>query len=234
MCDPIGQAIYDYFRNGIAENILIETNYTGDEHLSPAYFFRKEADLPTVEKTALKLCRGRILDVGAAAGCHSLILQEMEKNVTALDKSKLSAEVMKLRGIKKVICADLFQFHETGFDTIIALMNGTGIGGTVEGLKSMLLHLKNLLSSDGQIYIDSSDISYLFQEEDGSVWIELSNGNYFGEMEYNITYNKLNARFNWLFIDYTTLKTLAGEAGLKCTLAARGKHYDYLAQLSKK
>jgi hypothetical protein len=138
---------------------------------------------------------------------------------------------MEKRGVKKVICSDIFHFHEKGFDTILLLMNGTGIGGTLEGLKKLLLHLRNLLSPNGQILIDSSDISYLFEENDGSVWIDLASDAYLGEMEYELKYKNECTTFNWLFTDFNTLTKIAEDIGLTGKKIVEGKHFDYLAQL---
>lgn len=232
MNDPIGRAIADYFEHGEAPDIKIQTNYTEGELLSPAYFFRTEDQMPEIEKTALKLCRGKVLDVGAAAGCHAFILQKSGFDVTALEKSAQAADVMNKRGIKKVVCCDVLQFNEKGFDTILLLMNGTGIGGTLHGLELLLDHLKNMLNPSGQILIDSSDISYLFDEEDGSVWIDLANNNYYGEMEYELTYKNEKENFKWLFTDFETLSEKAAKAGMQCNQMLKGKHFNYLAQIT--
>lgn len=232
MSDPIGRAIADYFEQGVAADIQIVTNYTEGELLSPAYFFRHENEMPEIEQTALQLCRGKVLDVGAAAGCHALVLQKNGVDVTALERSKLAASIMEKRGVKNVICSDIFKFNETGFDTILLLMNGTGIGGTLNGLKKLLLHLKNKLNANGRILIDSSDISYLFEEEDGSVWIDLTNENYFGEMEYELVYKNEKSIFKWLFVDFETLTQLCSELGLACEKISEGEHFEYLAQLT--
>lgn len=231
MNDPIGRAIADFYKNGEAPDIKIQTNYTEGELLSPAYFFRKENEMPEIDKTALEHCRGKVLDVGAAAGCHALVLQEKGLEVVALEKSELAATVMEKRGVKKVICSDILHFHEKGFDTILLLMNGTGIGGTLEGLEKLLHHLKNMLNPNGQILIDSSDISYLFEEEDGSVWIDLANEAYFGEMEYELKYKNEFAKFNWLFADFETLTQICSKIELVCNKIMEGKNFDYLAQL---
>jgi 2-polyprenyl-3-methyl-5-hydroxy-6-metoxy-1,4-benzoquinol methylase len=232
MSDPIGRAITDYFEHGKAPDIEIQTNYTEDELLSPAFFFRTEDVMPDIEKTALNICRGKVLDVGAAAGCHALVLQEKGVDVTALEKSESAVEVMKRRGVKKVVCNSIFEFRETGFDTILLLMNGTGIGGTLNGLEQLLRQLRNMLNTGGQILIDSSDIRYLFEEDDGSVWVELANDAYYGEMEYELTYKTEKSTFNWLFVDFETLTKIAEKAGLKCQLAALGDHFNYLAQIT--
>lgn len=232
MNDPIGRAIADFYNYGKASDIIIQTNYTEDEYLSPAYFFRTENQIPKLEKTALNHCRGKVLDVGAAAGCHALILQNKGLEVTALEKSELATEVMKKRGVKNVFCSDIFHFNEPDYDTILLLMNGTGIGGTISGLKKLLLHLIKLLNKDGQILVDSSDISYLFEEEDGSVWIDLANDNYFGEMDYELIYEGEHSKFKWLFVDFEMLNSICEAIGLKCRKITEGEHFDYLAQLS--
>lgn len=231
MNDPFGAAIHDYFKNGKAPDIRVDSNYTENESIPVAWFFRKHDEMPLIERKALELCRGNILDVGAAAGCHSLVLQEQGKTISALEKSELAADVMKQRGISEVIVADIFEFDKQKFDTILLLMNGTGIGGTLDGLRKLLSHLKKLLNEGGQILIDSSDIKYLFEEEDGSYWVDLSSTDYYGEMEYEVKYKHHHSAFKWLFTDFATLQKEAGKAGLTCELIASGEHFDYLAKL---
>ncbi|MFW5755238.1 MAG: class I SAM-dependent methyltransferase [Tangfeifania sp.] len=232
MNDPIGQAIANYYKNGTAPDILVNTNYTEGENLPPAYFFRTLNEMPKIEQTALDFCRGKVLDVGAAAGSHALELQKREYDVTALEKSELACEVMQKRGVKKIVCTDLFQFEETGFDTILLLMNGTGLGQTLEGLKKMLLHLKSLLNPEGQILIDSSDIQYLFREEDGSFWVDLTSNKYYGEMDYELVYKDSSTQFKWLFTDFDTLAGIAGNVDLNCRIVEKGEQNDFLARLT--
>jgi hypothetical protein len=232
MNDPIGLAINEYLNTGKEAEIIVNSNYTEDERIPVSWLFRSEKEMPRIEKTALKKCRGKILDVGAAAGCHSLVLQQKGFQVTALEKSELAAKTMKSRGVQNVICTDIFDFHESGFDTILLLMNGSGIGGTLEGLKKLLLHLKSLLSENGQILMDSSDIKYLFEEEDGSYWIDLASDRYYGEMEYEIFYKNETDKFNWLFIDFETLKSLTKQIDMQSIKLEEGSHFEYLAQIT--
>jgi len=231
MNDPFGEAISDYFEKGKAPKIKVNSNYTENEEIAPSWFFRAEKEMPLIEREALKLCKGKILDVGAGAGCHSLILQKKGYNVTALEKSSMACQVLTKIGIQKVVNDDIFSFSGKDFDTILLLMNGTGIGETLSGLEKLLKHLKNLLTPNGQILIDSSDIKYLFEENDGSIWVDLANTSYYGEMEYEVTYKKSVSKFKWLFIDFENLKKIAQEIGFDCNLAAKGKHFDYLARL---
>ncbi|MCK5538574.1 MAG: class I SAM-dependent methyltransferase [Bacteroidales bacterium] len=231
MNDPFGEAIYDYYEKGKASNLTVNTNYTEDEQIPVSYLFRVEKDMPALEIAALKLCKGNILDVGAAAGCHSYILQKKGYSVTALEISEKAVEVLKKRGIQKVVQQDILKYSEKKYDTILLLMNGTGIGGTISGLKKLLQHLKTLLNAKGQILIDSSDIKYLFEEEDGSLWVDLNNPKYDGEMEYEITYKKSIAKYDWLFVDFKLLKQIANETGFNCEKVLEGDHFEYLAQL---
>jgi len=234
MNDPFGEAIHDYFEKGKAPDLIVNSNYTENEEIAASWFFRTEKEMPAVERTALKRCNGKVLDVGAAAGCHTLLLQKKGFNVTALEKSEKAAEVMKKRGIQKVICGDIYQFSENHFDTILLLMNGAGIGETIAGLEMLLTHIKTLLTEKGQILIDSTDIKYLFKEEDGSLWIDLANDAYYGEMEYEVKYKKSVSKFKWLFVDFETLKKVAKKAGLNCILIEKGENHDFLAQLKLK
>jgi len=231
MIDPFGEAIQEFLNKGKTPDIQINSNYTENESIPVSYLFRTEKQMPELEKVALKKCKGKILDVGAAAGCHSLTLQKKGFSVTALEKSELSVEAMKKQGIVKVVHTDIFDYNEQQYNTILLLMNGAGIGETMDGLRKLLTHLKTLLLNDGQILIDSSDIKYLFEEEDGSVWVDLANDKYYGEMTYEVIYKKSSAKLNWLFIDFENLTKIAALAGLECKLIAKGDHYDYLAQL---
>ncbi len=234
MNDPFGEAIHDYFETGKAPDLIVNSNYTEDEKIAASYFFRTEKEMPTIERTALKNCQGKVLDIGAAAGCHALLLQEKGFEVTALEKSEKACEVLRKRNIKKVVCADIYNYSESRFDTILLLMNGAGIGETLSGLEKLLRHLKNLLTQNGQILIDSTDIKYLFEEEDGSFWMDLANDTYYGEMEYEVKYKKSSSEFMWLFVDFQQLKKIAEKVGFECNLIQKGKHNDFLAQLKLK
>lgn len=232
MNDPFGEAICDYHEKGKAPALTVNSNYTEGEIIAASHFFRTENEMPVIELTALKNCRGKILDIGAAAGCHAIILQNKGFNVTALEKSEKAAEVMRKRGIQKVVCSDIYSFTENQFDTILLLMNGAGIGETLAGLEKLLVHLKSLLNEKGQILMDSSDIKYLFEEKDGSVWIDLANDAYYGEMEYEVKYKKSVVKFKWLFIDFESLENICKNTGLKCEKIGSGENFDYLARIT--
>jgi cyclopropane fatty-acyl-phospholipid synthase-like methyltransferase len=194
--------------------------------------------MPILEQKALLLAKGKILDVGCGAGSHSLYLQNEKKlAVTAIDISEKAVEACELRGVSNVKVEDILHFEtDEKFDTIILLMNGTGIFGKLENVSNYLQKLKSLLAENSQILIDSSDIIYMFEEDDsedsdGGKWI--SGDKYYGELEFTITYKgEKEAPFPWLYMDYNTLQNAAVANGLKCELVLEGEHYDYLARLT--
>jgi cyclopropane fatty-acyl-phospholipid synthase-like methyltransferase len=187
-----------------------------------------------LEQKALLLAKGKVLDVGCGAGSHSLYLQNEKKlNVTAIDISKNAIEACQLRGVENTKVEAILQFDtEEKYDTIMLLMNGTGIFGKLKNVSNYLQKLKSLLAENGQILIDSSDIIYMFDEdEDGGKWI--SGDAYYGELEFTISYKgQKEAPFPWLYMDYNTLQNAAVANGFHCEMVLEGEHFDYLAQLS--
>ncbi len=234
MKDLFGKAILDFQTNNSPEDLITETSISEEDEMSVAYLFRDFSGMPKLEQQALLLSKGKVLDVGCGAGSHSLYLQK-EKNleVTAIDISNNAVEACQLRGITDVFKIDLLEFNSVDkFDTILLLMNGTGIFGKLENVSKYLQKLKSLLAENGQILIDSSDIIYMFdEEEDGGKWIP--GDAYYGELEFTISYKgQKEAPFPWLYMDYNTLQNAAIANGFQCELVLEGDHYDYLARLT--
>ena len=188
--------------------------------------------MPELERIALEEAQGRILDVGAGSGCHSIALQKLGKAAVAIDISPLSVDVMKRRGLD---ARQINLFDETfneKFDTILMLMNGTGFVGTLDNMPAFFERMKQLLTPDGCILIDSSDLRYLYEEEDGSLMIDLAD-DYYGQLDYRMEYkNILGEPFDWLYVDFETLAIYAEESGFTAELLEEGEHYDYLAKLT--
>lgn len=234
MKDLFGKAMYDFQTNNSPEDIVTETSISEEDEMSVEYLFRSNDEMPKIEQKALQLAKGKTLDVGCGAGSHSLSLQnDRNLDVTAIDISEKAIETCKLRGLKNALVKNILDFEGEKFDTIILLMNGTGIFGKLENCNTYLSKLKSLLNPGGQILIDSSDIIYMFDEdEDGGKWIP-SATDYYGELTFTISYKgEKEETFDWLYLDYNTLQNAAIANGLKCELVTEGDHYDYLARLS--
>ena len=178
------------------------------------------------------MAQGKILDVGAGSGCHSLALKQMGKESVAIDISPLSVEVMQARGLDARL-VNLFDTHfAERFDTILMLMNGSGIIGRVENFGDFFQRMKLLLNPGGCILMDSSDLRYLFEEEDGSFVVDLA-GDYYGQLDFQMQYKQIKGEaFDWLYVDFNTLNLYASQYGFKAELVKEGSHYDYLAKLT--
>lgn len=234
MKDLFGKAILDYQTNNSPEDLITETSISNSDEMSVAYLFRTFSEMPKLEQKALQLAKGKILDVGCGAGSHSLYLQNEKKiDVTAIDISESAIKTCHLRGLKSVKKINVLDLDSTEkFDTILLLMNGTGIFGKLNEVPKYLQKLKSLLNSNGQILIDSSDIIYMFDEDDdGGKWIPGSD--YYGELDFTLTYKgEKETSFPWLYLDYNTLQNATHANGLGCEMIMEGEHYDYLAKLT--
>lgn len=228
--DPLGSAIHDYFHHGLDYPIQVTINDRRDADMLPSLFFRNYQTMRGYERLAMKLSKGSVLDVGAAAGCHSLVLQKRGLDVTALEKSPLAAEVARQRGVERVICDDIFHVKGIQFNTILLLMNGLGMGGTEEGTLKLLKHLKKMLAPKGCIYGDSTDILYQTMDVDG---VFGQGYDYHGQVKFNLKYRGVNGEpFSWIYLDPALLAELCDKAGLKCQIIHRDPDFHYLAKIT--
>ncbi|PWN66300.1 class I SAM-dependent methyltransferase [Chryseobacterium oncorhynchi] len=234
MKDLMGRAIWDYYHNENPEDLQTETSISELDELPVEYLFRDFEDMNNIEQKALELSNGKVLDIGAGAGSHALYLQnDRNLDVLALDISPKSIEVCQLRGIKRAVCENILNFSGETFDTILLLMNGTGIFEGLSKIDTYLQKLGTLLNENGQILIDSTDILYMFdRDKDGGVYIPA--GGYYGELEYVVHYKgESEDPITWLYLDFNTLKNAAENNGF--TIQRILKDEDaYLAKLTKK
>jgi SAM-dependent methyltransferase len=221
--DVLGKAILDYsVLPDENAKILVHSPDFDTDHIPVSYLFRTYNEMPKIEQRALDLSFGKILDVGAGAGCHSKHLKQKGHNVTAIEISPLAYEYLLENGINS-FNTSVYNFNtEEKFDTILLLMNGLGIAGNVKNLKTLIDTLTGLLTENGQILIDSSDLSYLSDDE------EITTITY--QMQYK---NILSDPFDWLYLSYKSLSFLINMYGYHIDKIIDGSHYDYLAKISK-
>ncbi len=225
--DIYGQALQDFFDGKPEHQLWLNNNYGGPEEMPVEVFFRPEAEMPEAESLALQLCRGKVLDIGAGAGSHALVLQEQNFEVTALELSPGAAAVMQKRGVKTVVQQDVFHYKTEKFDTLLLLMNGIGLTQNLTGLDRFLQHAKQLLLPGGQLIFDSSDIAYLYEG------LPLPKNKYYGEISYQYQYkNQKGDWFNWLYIDQKTLLKTASKNGWLCEIKYEDDMDLYLAKLN--
>ena len=229
MKDVLGEALSDYYQHGAAAKLWVHNKYGPKEEMRVAVYFRDADKMPELEWIALQHCKGRVLDIGAGAGSHSLVLQQMGLDVTALDLSPGAASVMEQRGVKKILRQDFFELSagDLGcFDTLLLLMNGIGLAGTLDGLRRFLGQARKIMAPGATLIFDSSDLAYMY---DGKVPAGLPE--YYGEILYQYGYRRQRSDwFKWLFIDRKTLTSLAAEEGWRTELLFEDESDQYLVK----
>lgn len=223
--DVYGEALSDYYTENIKEPLFLYTNGSKDQ-TSVDIFFRKPNKFPTIEQIAIALCKGKILDIGAGVGSHTLQLQELGYDVTALEISKTACHIMKERGVKNSINTNIFEYEEQQFDTLLFVMNGIGLVQDIEGLEQLLEHMKKLLKPGGQILFDSSDIEYYYH------FGNKKPAHYYGEVDFQYEYKGQKGNpFKWLYIDQAKMKEMANKAGWSFQVLDEDDHHHYLARM---
>jgi SAM-dependent methyltransferase len=227
--DIFGQALYDYWHRQNPQDMTTWTQLTEAETLPVAYLFRSFDEMPLPEQVALKTAKGKILDVGAGSGTHSLCLQKMGKEVTALEISEISCRLMRERGVKNVIQADFFTFSGQKFDTILFLMNGIGIVEKAIYAGKLFDKLKDLLLPDGQALIHSSDLKYLYETAAG---YQMPQEGYYGDVKFFVQYKGEIQSFDWTYIDEQTLETFAYQHGFAAKKIVESEYGDFLMKIT--
>jgi SAM-dependent methyltransferase len=222
---PHGRALRDFLAGRTDAEVVVR-DAEGEEERTPVrVFFRGPKEFSALDAAALDLCRGRVLDVGAGAGCHALELQTRGVAVTAIDVSPDAVAVMRRRGVRDVRRADVFAWDGERFDTVLILMNGIGLAGSLQGLDRFLTEAPRLLGTGGQVLLDSFDPG---PPEPGR------SRRYPGEMRFQLEYDGVRgAPYDFLFLDYATLRRHARAAGWRCDSIWQEAEGHYLARLTQ-
>ncbi|WP_285059731.1 class I SAM-dependent methyltransferase [Pedobacter ginsengisoli] len=225
--DVFGEALKDQFIKPPADILWVHNSYDEPEEMPVEIYFRNEAEMPELELEALKQCKGKVLDVGAGVGSHALVLQKRGFDVTGMDISPAAVTIMKQRGLKKAIEGNILEYKGGKYDTLLFMMNGIGLTGSLAGLKVFLKTVKDLLNPGGQLIFDSSDLMYLYQE------IAFPQRGYYGEVSFRYEYKSVKGNwFKWVYVDKKTLKDLAAETGWNAEVIFEDQQDQYLARLT--
>ena len=228
--DPVGEAILDYSKTRKPDDIIVSSDICDDDVIPVEVLFRNQTEMPDLELLALESCKGRVLDVGAGAGAHSKELIDRGLIVDSIEISDGAVQYMKSIGLnaKKI---NFFDLTDEKYDTILMMMNGIGIAGKLSNLEHTLLHAKNLLQPGGKILCDSSDIKYLYEDENGALWVDL-NSEYYGNFRFQMKFKKEKGLwFDWLYVDFDNLFNAAKNVGLKAKKIV-DQDDNYLAEIT--
>ena len=226
--DVYGEALAEYFeKQELSTPLYLHSTYGDIEEMPIEVFFRDPEEFPELEFIALSLCDGKVLDVGAGVGAHALYLQQKDFDVTALEISATACTIMQQRGVQKIVQENFYNLKDAQYDTLLFLMNGIGLAGTVDGFRQLLTHSKTLLSDRGQLLFDSSDISYLYDE-----YRIQRPSYYFGEIGFQYEFKGVKGEpFKWLYLDQDTLIKIAHEEGWVVQILFEDENDQYLVRM---
>lgn len=221
---PLDAALAAYEGGREDAALTVRTDVGDPEGMRVAEFYRSEADMGSVERAALGAARGRVLDLGAGAGAFALPLAKRGLDVTALEILPTARRVLQRRGIADVRAGGLEALVEgERFDTVLVMMNGVGLCGTVGALPVFLAALASVLSPGGQILVDSTD---------PGDWESFADGRYPGEVHMQLSFDgDAGPPFPFLFVDHDLLAQAALLSGLECVVLARDPEGRYLARV---
>ncbi len=223
--DVLGNAWLDYWQHQPAAPLLLHPSYGPTEEMPIDYFFRDADGFPPLEQYALDLCQGQVLDVGAGVGSHALFLQQQGLAVITLEVSPAGVQIQQARGVKRALQTDYRHYQQGGFDTVLLLMNGIGVVGSLAGLRDFFQCAKAWIGPAGQLLFDSSDVAYLYEDT------EFSTDSYYGEVRYQYEYQgHWGEQFSWLYVDENTLQQLARESGWLTQIVFEDDQGQYLAR----
>ena len=228
---PLNRALVAYVEGDETAMLAVHSDEGEPDSMPVSLFFRSREALREVDRKALNLVRGTVLDVGAGVGAVSLILQEDGIPVMAMEVMPGAVEIMVGRGVRHVWKGRIEDYPlGRRFDTVLLLMNGSALAGTLAGLSPLLETLAGLLAPGGQVLMDSTDL--LGGEGRGWEGPAWEGSEYPGEVQYQMEFRgETGAPSPQLFVDPTTLGRVAGDGGWRTEVVWQGSGGEYLARL---
>ncbi|MFX1488774.1 MAG: class I SAM-dependent methyltransferase [Promethearchaeota archaeon] len=233
--EPFGLALKEYYEGNLQAKVIFHRDDGHQDDYYVSHCFRSSSDFSPIEKYAISLCQGKVLDLGAGVGPHSLELQKMGLDVWAIDISSHACDIMKKRGVKNVRCTNVYDLDERNFDTILLMGRAIGFVEDLTGLELFLTHSKRLLNPEGIILLDSIDVR-LTEVPEHLAYHERNRklGRYFGEIDLQMEYNGIyGEKFKLLHINPETLIKSAQEVSMSCEILSKEENGNFLAKVSK-
>lgn len=233
--DAFGHLLFDFFEIGSAESRLpgVLERYDGyiSDAGSTAAYFSEYKDWPIIERKALRLARGRVLDIGCGAGRHSLYLQEKGLEVTGIDNSPLSIEVCRQRGIKNAFVLASSDIDATlgVFDTVLMLGHNFGLFGNFQSARRTLKKLDRITTGNARIIATTNDV-YQTEDPDNLRYHEYNrnHGRMSGQIRMKVRYkNYATPWFDYLLVSRDEMENILQGTGWEVTryIDAGDSHY---------
>jgi SAM-dependent methyltransferase len=228
--EPIAAALLDHYRSGRSRRVRALRADGVSFAIDTAEYFTLEGQLASLDALSLDRCRGRVLDVGAGAGRHSLALQKRGIEVVAIDVSPICSALCTERGVREVRTFSVMSLDSAAplglFDSIFFGMQTIGVAGGVKPLEKLLRRLQNCLHPGGELIVDSSALREPWEGD------AEDNAASRGEIVLSTRYRGWRGEaFPWLYLAEEDLRKIARRAGYEMEVLARVEAGEYLAAL---
>jgi len=238
--DAYGQQLLAQYQNKVPTVEIIERDdgYI-DTGSDPGLYFSEYEQWSPIEKRAIELATGRILDVGCGAGRHALYLQSKGFDVTGIDDSPGAIEVCKLRGLNKAIVRPINQIDEfapNSFDTIIMLGNNFGLFGDAENAGAILKKMNQITAPDARI-IAGTHNPYQTDAAEHLEYHELNRkrGRMPGQLRIRVRFGKtIGEWFDYLFVLPEEMQEIIKNTDWQITEFIASEEANYFAIIHKK
>ena len=190
------------------------------------------------ERQAMKLARGRALDIGCGAERFALYLQSASFEVTAIDNSPGAIKVCKLRGVKNVRLRsidDIGKFKVGSFDSVIMMGNNFGLFGGFKKAKRLLKQLHAITSPEGQIIAEAVDpyqtneALHLAYQKRNRARRRMS-----GQLRLRVRHGKIiGPWFDYLLVSQKEMKEILAGTGWQVSKILPDKGPGYMAIITK-
>jgi len=232
---PFGRSLLSYYEGNLDAALILRRDDGYESRIPVKHFFRKESEFGPIELNAIKQCKGKILDIGSGTGIHSTVLESQGFTVTAIDITSEAVDIMQRRGFRNGLQGDIFEYYGGPFDTLLMLGHGIGIAGDIDGLRKFLVHAKSIIQPDGQLLLDSLNVTWSKEPADLAYHARnRKEGRYVGEITMQFEFQGIAGPFcRWLHVDRETLEKYAKEAGWNCDTLIENDFGEYLARLKR-
>lgn len=232
--DALGEALLDAAAGGAGIH-FIERDDGLLEAVDSSLYFSVPSSWPPAELAALKQVAGRVLDIGAGAGRHSLLLQHRGNQPIALDVSPGAIETCRRRGIERTFLGSIADLAAAGadpFDAMILMGNNLALLQTEARAAGMFDTMRTLLAPGGTLVGTCRD-PYATVDPNHLAYHEANRaaGRRAGQVRMRFRYNRLATQwFGLLFLAPDELQDIAARSGWSAEIVAASSP-SYLAAL---
>ena len=215
--DAYGQELFNFYINNEGAEIVERDDGFIEGTTNLSLYFAPYEQWPTHQQEAMQFAHGRVLDIGAGAGRHSLHLQNQGLEVTAVDNSPKAVELCRLRGVNdaRLLPITKISRHIEPFDTIIMMGNNFGLFGNAQRAKRLLRRFHNLTFEGGTLIAETND-PYQTEDPDHLEYHEFNRqrGRMPGQLRLRVRYRKYKTPWmDYLIVSKDEMKEIVSDTG---------------------